>query len=238
MRTPGRERVAPWCLECPNRHSCSLNRGHGVRRIQCYASTNFEGRGSTPTYAKGAGFPNTLSAAKQTAVTSQKGCPSSVGAVYADAAKQTGLISSILNCDSATSAATASSVIHQHYGVDPAIGVPQDLGPSAFATASIAPQYLMVWRAGNKVAITAVDVNLAASTTTSSTVPSPPLTQAQQETLVRAGKPRTRFSASRLFDDVAVEVQVLRCLSIPRPLVRCLLESHCELRRAGVPSQA
>jgi hypothetical protein len=142
----------------------------------------------TPTYAKGAGFPNTLSAAKQTAVTSQKGCPSSVGAVYADAAKQTGLISSILNCDSATSAATALSVIHQHYGVDPAIGVPQDLGPSAFATASIAPQYLMVWRAGNKVAITAVDVNLAASTTTSSTVPSPPLTQAQQETLVRAAE--------------------------------------------------
>jgi hypothetical protein len=46
----------------------------------------------------------------------------------------------------------------------------------------------MVWRAGNKVAITAVDVNLAASTTTSSTVPSPPLTQAQQETLVRAAE--------------------------------------------------
>ena len=93
-----------------------------------------------------------------------------------------------LNCDSAASAATAFSVIHEHYGVDASIHVPQDLGPSAFATASIAPQYLMVWRVGSKVAITAVDVNLAASTATSSSVPSTPLTKAQEGTLFRAAE--------------------------------------------------
>jgi hypothetical protein len=140
----------------------------------------------TPSYAKNAGFPKTLDAAKKSAVTSQKGCLSTTGAVYEDSAKQTALISSILNCDSAASASTAFSAIQKHYAADTAIAVPKDLGTSAFATASIAPQYLMVWKTGSKVAITAVDVNLAASSTTSSTVASPPITTAQEMTLYQA----------------------------------------------------
>lgn len=141
----------------------------------------------TPSYAKSAGFPKTLDAAKNSAVTSQKGCLSTTGAVYEDSAKQTALISSILNCDSAASASTAFSAIQKHYAADTAIAVPKDLGTSAFATASIAPQYLMVWKTGSKVAITAVDVNIAASSsTTSSTVASPPITTAQATTLYQA----------------------------------------------------
>jgi hypothetical protein len=121
-------------------------------------------------------------------VTSQKGCSSSVGVAYADSAKQTALISSVLNCDSAASASTAFSAIKKHYGADAAIPVPEALGSSAFATASIAPQYLMVWQRGSKVAITAVDVDLSASTTTSSTVASPPLTSAQKMILGQAAE--------------------------------------------------
>jgi hypothetical protein len=139
-------------------------------------------------YAKSAGFPKTLDAPKKSAVTSQKGCSSSVGAVYEDSAKQTALIASVLNCDSAASTSTAFSAIKKHYAADTAITVPKGLGSSAFATASIAPQYLMVWHTGNKVAITAVDVNLAASQTTSSTVASPPLTAAQETTLGQAAE--------------------------------------------------
>jgi hypothetical protein len=142
----------------------------------------------TPSYASSAGFPKTLNPAKKSTVTSQKGCTSSVGAVYEDSIKQTALISSVLNCDSAASASTALSTIRKHYGADSAIAVPKGLGTSAFATASIAPQYLMVWQTGSRVAITAVDVNVAASTTTSSTVPSPPLTKAQEMTLYRAAE--------------------------------------------------
>ena len=142
----------------------------------------------TPAYAKTAGFPVTLDPAKTSAVTTQKGCSSSVGAVYADQARTTGLIASDLNCDSAASAAAAFAVIKKHYGVDAAMAVPKGLGTSAFGTASIAPQYLMVWQTGNKVAITAVDVNLAASASTSSTVASPPLTQAQEGILARAAE--------------------------------------------------
>jgi hypothetical protein len=142
----------------------------------------------TPSYAKSAGFPKTLDAAKKSAVTSQKGCLSTTGAVYEDAAGKTALISSILNCDSTASASTAFSAIQKHYAADTAIAVPKGLGTSAFATASIAPQYLMVWKTGSKVAITAVDVNLAASSTTSSTVASPPITAAQAATLARAAE--------------------------------------------------
>jgi hypothetical protein len=142
----------------------------------------------TPTYARSAGFPQTVNAAKKSTVTSQKGCSSSVGAVYEDSVKQTALISDVLNCDSAASASAAFSAIRKHYGADAAIAVPTGLGRSAFATASIAPEYLMVWRRDNKVAITAVDVNITASGTTSSTVASPPITAAQEMTLYRAAE--------------------------------------------------
>jgi len=140
----------------------------------------------TPAYARSAGFPQTVNAAKKSTVTSQKGCSSSVGAVYEDSVKQTALISDVLNCDSAASASTALSAIRKHYGADAAKAVPKGLGTSAFATASIAPQYLVVWQRGSNVAITAVDVNVAASGTTSSTVASPPITTAQEMTLYRA----------------------------------------------------
>jgi hypothetical protein len=142
----------------------------------------------SPSYAKGAGFPKTLDAAKKSSVTSQQGCLSTTGAVYEDTAGQTALISSILNCDSAAHASTAFTAIQKHYAADKAIAVPKELGTSAFATASIAPQYLMVWKTGSKVAITAVDVNLAASSTTSSTVASPPITTAQAMTLYQAAQ--------------------------------------------------
>ena len=142
----------------------------------------------TPSYAKSAGFPKTLRAATTSPITSQKGCTSTAGAVYENPATQTALISSILNCDSATSASSAFTLIHKHYGADAAIAVPKGLGTSAFASASIAPQYLIAWHRGSRIAITAVDVNIAASSSTSSTVPSPPITTAQEMTLYQAAQ--------------------------------------------------
>jgi hypothetical protein len=142
----------------------------------------------SPTYAKSAGFPKTLRAAKSAPITSQKGCTSTIGAVYEDSVSQTALITSILKCDSQASASSALSVLRKHYATDPGIAVPKALGASAFASSSIAPQYLMVWHTGSKVAIIAVDTNLAASRTTTSTAASPPLTKAQEMTLYRAAE--------------------------------------------------
>ena len=181
----------------PKRAWCAVIGVAGVSLLAtaCGSSSTAPPSTSTPTgavlspaYAKSAGFPKTYSAAKKSAVTSQKGCSSTVGAVYTDSVSQTALITSVLNCDSAGSASTAFTAIKKHYGADAAIAVPKGLGASAFATARIAPQYLLVWQTGSKVAITAVDVNLAASRTTSSTVASPPLTKAQETTLDQAAE--------------------------------------------------
>ena len=142
----------------------------------------------SPTYAKSAGFPKTLRAAKSAPITSQQGCTSTVGAVYEDSVNQTALITSLLKCDSPASASSAFALIHKHYAADPGIAVPKGLGASAFASSSIAPQYLMVWHTGSKVAIVAVDTSLAASRTTTSTAASPPLSKAQEMTLYKAAE--------------------------------------------------
>jgi hypothetical protein len=139
-----------------------------------------------PSYARSVGFPKTVQAAKKSSVTDQKGCSSSVEAVYEDSGAKTGLISDVLNCKSAASAASALATARKHVAIDSSVTVPKELGASAFATASNAPEYLVVWQAGNRVAITAIDVNVAASSSTSSTVASAPLTQTQADTLGHA----------------------------------------------------
>ena len=65
---------------------------------------------------------------------------------------------------------------------------PKKLGSTAFVTATDAPEYLIAWIAGSKVAITAIDVNIAASSSssTSTSVPPTPLTTAQMKTLSAA----------------------------------------------------
>ena len=139
-------------------------------------------------YAKTAGFPRTLRPAGSAPITSQKGCTKTVGAVYEDAAKQTALITSILICNSPAAASSAFALIHKHYATDTGIAVPKSLGTTGFASSSIAPQYLMAWHTGSRVAITAIDVDVAASRTTTSTVEPPPITTAQRMTLFKAAQ--------------------------------------------------
>ena len=69
--------------------------------------------------------------------------------------------------------------------MDTSLPVPKELGPTGFATSSHAPEYLMVWQAGNRVAITAIDVDITASSS-SSTSQSPALTPSQGTTLGNA----------------------------------------------------
>jgi hypothetical protein len=141
----------------------------------------------SPTYAKSIGFPRLVQAAKKTTETNEKGCSDSIDAVYEDGAKQTGLISDVLNCGSTTSASTALAAARKQVTVDPSLKAPAQLGSQAFVTATNAPEYLVVWKSGNRVAITAIDVNVPASSTSSSTtVPSTPITSAQVNTLYKA----------------------------------------------------
>jgi hypothetical protein len=139
-----------------------------------------------PVFATSIGFPKTLQAAKKTAVTAEKGCHDSVEAVYEDAVGQTGLISSVLDCTSVGSASSALAVARKQIPVDASLTVPKALGTSAFASSSSAPEYLMVWQAGPRVAITALDVDVKASSSTSTTTVSHALTQAQEAKLGNA----------------------------------------------------
>lgn len=140
----------------------------------------------SPSYAKSIGFAKTVQAAKKTKVTSQKGCATSMEAVYEDSASKTGLVSETLLCNSPAAAAKALSSAKKQVKADTTFKAPKKLGPTAFLTATDAPEYLIAWVSGSKVAITAIDVDVAASTSSSSTVPASPMTAAQTKTLSNA----------------------------------------------------
>ena len=120
-----------------------------------------------PAYAKSVGYPKTVQAATRRAVTNEKGCSTSIEAVYEDAAGKTGLISDLLKCNSPASAAKVLATFRKSTRVATSIGVPVQLGTTAFATASSAPEYLVAWQVGSGVALSAVDVDIAASSNSS-----------------------------------------------------------------------
>jgi hypothetical protein len=85
-----------------------------------------------------------------------------------------------------SAASSALATARKEAAVDTSITPPKVLGESAFATASQAPEYVVAWRSGSKVAFTALDVNIAASSSTSTTTNSSPLTKSQEGVLINA----------------------------------------------------
>ena len=120
-----------------------------------------------PAYAKSIHYPKSVQAASKRAVTNEKGCSSSIEAVYEDAAGKTGLISDLLECSSPTTAARVLASFRKSSSADRSIQVPKELGSSAFVTASSAPEYIVAWQVGSNVALTAIDVDIAASASSS-----------------------------------------------------------------------
>jgi hypothetical protein len=135
-------------------------------------------------YAKSIGFPKTVQAAKTSKTTQEKGCSNTVESVFENTADKTGLVSDVLECKTTASAATALAAVKKQITVDPSLTPPSGLGSSAFATATNAPEYLMVWQSGTWVAITAFDVDVTATSSSPSTAT--PLTAAQVRTLGQA----------------------------------------------------
>ena len=135
----------------------------------------------SPAYARSVGFTKTYRASKNQAITNEKGCTTSVEAVYEDTAAKTALISDLLHCKSEASASAVLAAFRKQVHIDRAIKVPGQLGSSAFATASNAPEYLVAWQVGSGVALLALDTDTAA---TSSSAKSPKITKAQTKVLV------------------------------------------------------
>jgi hypothetical protein len=141
----------------------------------------------SPKVARTLGFPVTLRAAKKTAATGVKGCTTVVDAVYLDKTKQTGLVSEVVNCRSSSAATGAVATVRRRFAVDTSIPVPKSLGSGAFGSSAEAPQYLLIWRTGSHIGFTAIDTDVPASTsTTSTTGVLPAITAAQKAVLGKA----------------------------------------------------
>jgi hypothetical protein len=119
-------------------------------------------------YAKSIGFPKIFQAAKRTKVTAVKGCTESVESVYEDAGATTALLADVLNCKSEKLATMALTAVRKQAIVDRSVQVPSELGKAAFATAREAPEYIIAWQLGTRLAFTAIDVDLKASLGTAS----------------------------------------------------------------------
>jgi hypothetical protein len=115
-------------------------------------------------------------------VTAEQGCSTSTEAIYGNAKTETGLVSDVLNCDSGGAASSALASARKQSTIDPSIAVPGMLGPSAFAS-SEPPQFSIVWRAGTRVAVTSIDVNVTKASGSTSLYP---LAPAAAQTLVNA----------------------------------------------------
>jgi hypothetical protein len=141
----------------------------------------------TAAYAKKVGFPTTAIAAKTSTNTGEKNCGSSAESAYANSTTNSGIVSETLICKTAAAANAAYQQAKKQSKTDASIKLPKSLGTAAFATAVQAPQYTVVWQRGTKVGVTAIDTNVSASSTESSTtVPATPLTAAQSRILVAA----------------------------------------------------
>ena len=134
----------------------------------------------SPTDARSVGFSKTSSPAKRVAVSNEKGCPTSVEAVYEDPAGKSGMISDLLTCRSPAAASAALAAFRRQVHIDRAIRIPSQLGPSAFATASNAPEYIVAWQVGSGIALLAIDTDIAA---TSTSVTATPLSKSQTRVL-------------------------------------------------------
>jgi hypothetical protein len=137
-------------------------------------------------YARTIGFPKTVQSAKKTKVTTQKGCTDSFEAVYEDAGAKTALLAEVLDCKSHASAAEALAGARKESTLDQAVPVPKALGKTAFATNSEAPEYIIAWQVGAKLVFTAIDVDIKASSTTTTSSPPQSLTVPQREMLTNA----------------------------------------------------
>jgi len=137
-------------------------------------------------YAKSVGFPRTVQAAKLTTVSTQKGCTDSVESVYEDAGAKSALLAEVVDCKSDQMAAAALAAARKGVTLDKSVQVPRELGSTAFATNSEPPEYIIAWQAGTRLVLTAIDVDVEASSSTTTKDSLKPLTTSQRRTLINA----------------------------------------------------
>jgi hypothetical protein len=138
--------------------------------------------------AKALGFPKVAQKPTGSSKTGQAGCPKGAEAAYEDSANQTGLIAEVLACNSTKVAATTLSGQRKAKTLPTSLTPPTALGPTAFERATSQTTYAIVWQRAKILSVVAIDINVPASSSTSTTAPTAatPLTAKQQQTLSAA----------------------------------------------------
>ncbi len=141
----------------------------------------------TAAEAKHLGFTKTADKPVTSSKTGVTGCAKGAQVAFEDASGSTGLISQVLVCKSTK---VAAALLKKEKSVGTAAASmkpPKQLGTAAIERAASGSTYAIYWQRGKLLELVALDTNVkATSSSTTTSVPAVPLTAQQQGTLVKS----------------------------------------------------
>jgi hypothetical protein len=128
-------------------------------------------------YALKAGFTEVLAKASSTSKTGEKSCPNGAQEVFEDPSTQVIMEVQLLAC-ATNKAAAALFAGAAASGPATTSSPPKQLGSSAVERSGTNSTYGVYWRRGKIIKVVNIETDI--STTTTTTIPAPPITPAQQ----------------------------------------------------------
>jgi len=134
--------------------------------------------------AKKAGFTKVSEKVSTTSKTGEKSCPNGAQEAFESASGQMGVLSEVVACTTSKAAAALLNGIRSGISGTSATP-PKRLGPSAIERGGGGSTYVIYWQRGKTLELVALNTNIPAtsSTSTSTTLATPPITPAQQKVL-------------------------------------------------------
>jgi cyclophilin family peptidyl-prolyl cis-trans isomerase len=147
--------------------------------------------------AANAGFTKVIHAPATSTNTGVTGCPDGTEEEFASPSGDLGLQSEVIYCESEAFAETILSGFVSNGNSQPDLSPPKNLGSTAVERLGSDSTYLIVWRRGTAIELTALSTDLPSSSTTSTTTGTPiPLTSHDKQVLANAATQQdARFAA-------------------------------------------
>jgi hypothetical protein len=138
----------------------------------------------TASSAKKAGFTKVSEKASTTSKTGEKSCPNGADEAFEGASGQMGVFSEAVACTTSKAAAALLDGVRSGTSGSSATP-PKRLGTSAIERSGGGSTYAIYWQRGKILELVALNTNVPASssTSTSTTLATPPITPAQQKVL-------------------------------------------------------
>jgi ethanolamine utilization protein EutA (predicted chaperonin) len=137
----------------------------------------------TASYAKKAGFTKVSEKVSTTSKTGEKSCPNGAQEAFESASGQMGVFSEAVACTTSKAAAALLNGVQSGTSATSATP-PKRLGSSAIERSGGGSTYAIYWQRGKTLELVALNTNVpATSTSTSTTLATPPITPAQQKVL-------------------------------------------------------